>query len=114
MIDPVNEKQLAERMGARRIVTLSASHASLASMPVEVSALIDEAAKATSTCNLHATQDPRGAAAILPGRGPIRLSRNLPFYPGVSIEFRLLEKQPRQLLHERQRLARLKSQMDAQ
>jgi pimeloyl-ACP methyl ester carboxylesterase len=48
MIDPANEKRLAERMGARKIMTLSASHASLASMPVEVSALIDEAAKATS------------------------------------------------------------------
>jgi hypothetical protein len=49
MIDPANERRLAERMGARKIITRSASHASLASMPIEVSALIDEAAKATST-----------------------------------------------------------------
>jgi len=48
MIDPANEKRLAERMGARKIVTLSASHASLASMPAEVSAPINQAAKATS------------------------------------------------------------------
>ncbi|MDE2330102.1 MAG: alpha/beta hydrolase [Bradyrhizobium sp.] len=48
MIDPANERRMAERLGAKKIVTLSASHASLASMPIEVSALIDEAAKATS------------------------------------------------------------------
>jgi pimeloyl-ACP methyl ester carboxylesterase len=48
MIAPANEKRMAERMGAKKIITLSASHASLASKPVEVSALIDEAAKATA------------------------------------------------------------------
>lgn len=48
MIAPDNEKRLAERMKAKKIITLKASHASLASMPVEVSALIDEAAKAAS------------------------------------------------------------------
>jgi pimeloyl-ACP methyl ester carboxylesterase len=48
MIDPANEKRMAERMSAKKIITLPASHASLASKPVEVSALIDEAAKATS------------------------------------------------------------------
>jgi pimeloyl-ACP methyl ester carboxylesterase len=48
MIDPANEKRMAERMGAKKIITLAASHASLASMPVEVAALIDEAAKATA------------------------------------------------------------------
>src|SRR5260221_5933487 len=48
MIAPDNEKRMAERMGAKKIVTLPASHASLASMPIEVCALIDEAAKATS------------------------------------------------------------------
>jgi pimeloyl-ACP methyl ester carboxylesterase len=48
MIAPANEKRMAERIGAKKIITLSASHASLASKPVEVSALIDEAAKATA------------------------------------------------------------------
>jgi pimeloyl-ACP methyl ester carboxylesterase len=48
MIAPANEKRMAERMGAKKIITLSASHASLASLPVEVCALIDEAAKASS------------------------------------------------------------------
>ena len=35
-------------MGAKKIITLAAGHASLASKPVEVAALIDEAAKATT------------------------------------------------------------------
>jgi hypothetical protein len=35
-------------MSARDGIMLPASHASLASMPIEVCALIDEAAKATS------------------------------------------------------------------
>ena len=48
MIAPANEKRMAERMGAKKIITLSASHASLASRPVEVSALINEAAKAAA------------------------------------------------------------------
>ncbi|MEJ0022046.1 MAG: alpha/beta hydrolase [Alphaproteobacteria bacterium] len=48
MIHPDNEKRMAERMGAKKIITLKASHASLASKPKEVSALIDEAAKATA------------------------------------------------------------------
>jgi len=48
MIAPANEKRMAERLGAKKIITLPASHASLASMPAEVSVLIDEAAKATS------------------------------------------------------------------
>jgi pimeloyl-ACP methyl ester carboxylesterase len=49
MIAPENEKRMSARLGAKKIVTLAASHASLASKPLEVSALIDEAAKATST-----------------------------------------------------------------
>ncbi|KUL97273.1 hydrolase [Bosea sp. WAO] len=44
MIHPDNQKRMAERMKPRRILTLDASHASLASRPVEVAALIDEAA----------------------------------------------------------------------
>jgi len=48
MINPANQKRMAERLGAKKIITLSAGHASLASKPVEVAALIDEAAKATS------------------------------------------------------------------
>jgi LytS/YehU family sensor histidine kinase len=45
---PANEKRMAERMGAKKIITLAASHASLASVPIPVCALIDEAAKASS------------------------------------------------------------------
>jgi len=48
MIAPANEKRMAERIGAKKIITLAASHASLASMPVPVTAFIDEAAKAAS------------------------------------------------------------------
>lgn len=45
MIDPANQKAMSDRLGARKIVTLDAGHASLASRPVEVAALIDEAAR---------------------------------------------------------------------
>jgi pimeloyl-ACP methyl ester carboxylesterase len=48
MIDPENERRMAKRAGAKTIIELDAGHASLASMPVEVAALIDEAAKALS------------------------------------------------------------------
>ncbi|MGH8539583.1 MAG: alpha/beta hydrolase [Stenotrophobium sp.] len=44
MIAPENQKRMSSRLGARKVITLSASHASLASKPVEVSALIAEAA----------------------------------------------------------------------
>ncbi len=49
MISPENEKWMSERLGAKKIITLAASHASLASMPNEVVALIDEAATAAAT-----------------------------------------------------------------
>jgi hypothetical protein len=49
MIAPENQRRMSGRLGARKIITLSASHASLASMPGEVSALIDEAAQATAS-----------------------------------------------------------------
>jgi hypothetical protein len=39
---------MSGRIGARKVISLSTSHASLASRPVEVAALIDEAAKATA------------------------------------------------------------------
>ncbi len=45
MIAPTNQKWMSGRLGAKKIITLAASHASLASKPAEVSALIDEAAK---------------------------------------------------------------------
>ncbi|GAA5011548.1 alpha/beta hydrolase [Pseudoluteimonas lycopersici] len=48
MIAPENEQRMAERMQPRKIITLDASHASLASRAAEVAALIDEAAKATA------------------------------------------------------------------
>lgn len=48
MISPENEKRMAGRIGARKVITLAASHVSLASKPVEVAALIDEAAKSVA------------------------------------------------------------------
>lgn len=45
MINPENQKRMAERMKPRRTLTLDASHASLASRAGEVAALIDEAAR---------------------------------------------------------------------
>ncbi len=48
MITPANEKMMSARLNARRVITLDASHASLASRPDEVTALIDEAATALS------------------------------------------------------------------
>lgn len=44
MIAPENQRRMATRLNARKVITLQASHASLASMPGEVAALIDEAA----------------------------------------------------------------------
>ncbi|WP_322083150.1 alpha/beta hydrolase [Burkholderia sp. BCC1972] len=44
MIAPENQQRTSARMDARKIITLDASHASLASQPVAVAALIDEAA----------------------------------------------------------------------
>lgn len=48
MIAPENQQKMSARLGARKVITLKASHASLASMPVEVTALIDEAATAVT------------------------------------------------------------------
>jgi len=44
MIHPDNQRRMSARMGARKIITLDAGHASLASRPVDIAALIDEAA----------------------------------------------------------------------
>ena len=44
MINPENEKHMAGRMNARKIITLTASHASLASHAGDIVALIEEAA----------------------------------------------------------------------
>ncbi len=44
MINPENQRKMSARMNPRKIITLAASHASLASRAAEVSALIDEAA----------------------------------------------------------------------
>lgn len=46
MINPENQKRMSARMNTRKTITLSASHASLASRPAEVSELINEAASA--------------------------------------------------------------------
>ena len=48
MIHPENQKSMSARMNPRKIITLPASHASLASRPSEVAALIIEAAKAVA------------------------------------------------------------------
>lgn len=48
MINPDNEKMMSARMKPKKIIELEASHASLASRPKEVCALIDEAAKAVA------------------------------------------------------------------
>lgn len=44
MIAPSNQARMASRLEARKVITLDASHASLASRPVEISDLIEEAA----------------------------------------------------------------------
>ncbi|MEH6413425.1 alpha/beta hydrolase [Pseudomonas sp. CGJS7] len=46
MIAPENQQRMSARMNAKKVITLDASHASLASRPAEVAGLIDEAAKA--------------------------------------------------------------------
>ncbi|MCA0393728.1 MAG: alpha/beta hydrolase [Proteobacteria bacterium] len=48
MIAPENQVRMSGRMNARKVITLAASHASLASHAPEVAALIDEAAQAVS------------------------------------------------------------------
>ncbi|KAI3607317.1 hypothetical protein D8I24_1467 [Cupriavidus necator H850] len=44
MIAPQNQLKMSARLNPRKVITLAASHASLASKPAEVAALIDEAA----------------------------------------------------------------------
>lgn len=46
MIPPGTQAWMAERLGTRKTITLDASHASLASHPAEIAALIEEAAAA--------------------------------------------------------------------
>lgn len=46
MIHPDNQRQMSAKLGAKKIITLDASHASLASRAAEVAAFIDEAATA--------------------------------------------------------------------
>ncbi len=48
MIHPENEKMMSARMNPKKIITLDASHASLASRPKEVTDLIVEAAESVS------------------------------------------------------------------
>lgn len=45
MIAPQNQQRMSARLNARKVITLTASHASLASKAPEVAALIDEAAR---------------------------------------------------------------------
>jgi pimeloyl-ACP methyl ester carboxylesterase len=44
MIHPDNQKEMSARLNSRKVITLAASHASLASKAVEVAELIEEAA----------------------------------------------------------------------
>lgn len=46
MIAPANQERMSGRMNARKVIHLDASHASLASQPEAVTALIVEAAGA--------------------------------------------------------------------
>lgn len=48
MIPPATEKEMAERMNAKKIIHLDASHASLATHPKEITELIKEAVEAVS------------------------------------------------------------------
>jgi pimeloyl-ACP methyl ester carboxylesterase len=48
MIHPDNQRRMSERIGAKKVITLATGHASLASKPDEVAALIDEAATASA------------------------------------------------------------------
>ena len=48
MISPVNQERMAARLNARKVITLNASQDTLASRPVEVAALILEAAAAVA------------------------------------------------------------------
>ncbi|HDI2499720.1 TPA: alpha/beta hydrolase, partial [Acinetobacter baumannii] len=43
MISPENQEFMSSRLNAKNVISLDASHASLASKPVEVADLIDEA-----------------------------------------------------------------------
>lgn len=45
MIHPDNERRMAQRMNPRKIIELDASHASLASHPVQIADLIDDAVR---------------------------------------------------------------------
>ncbi len=49
MIHPENQQKMSDRMNARKIINLDASHASLASRPSEVASLINEAASAAAS-----------------------------------------------------------------
>lgn len=48
MINPENQIMMSKRMDAKKVISLDASHASLASRPTEITALIIEAAEAVS------------------------------------------------------------------
>ena len=54
MLPPGIQQWMSARMSPKKIITLKSSHASLASQPNEVAALIDEAAIATSKARLVA------------------------------------------------------------
>ncbi|MNY81674.1 hypothetical protein D3C86_2233560 [compost metagenome] len=47
MIPPETQKEMADRMKAKKIIHLNSGHASMATQPKEVTALILEAAEAS-------------------------------------------------------------------
>ncbi|MGV9310651.1 alpha/beta hydrolase [Streptomyces sp. NPDC003691] len=57
MIHPDNERRMAERMNPRKTIELAASHASLASQPVPVTDLIEEAVHGTKESWVHRLAD---------------------------------------------------------
>jgi hypothetical protein len=48
MIPPESQALMSKRMNARKVITLASSHVSLASKPVEVASLIDEASRSVT------------------------------------------------------------------
>jgi pimeloyl-ACP methyl ester carboxylesterase len=56
LIPPETEKWMAERMNARRTITLQTSHASVATHPDEIVDLIEEASRAVMTEANQASQ----------------------------------------------------------
>lgn len=57
MIHPDNQRRMAGRLQPRKLIELDAGHASLASRPTEVAALIDEAARSLGSTGAEAPME---------------------------------------------------------